>query len=175
MADFTCLKFTAFDELTAPDILKRAAAGDPLAQTELGYRLLNGVKGVTKNTRKAMKWTLKAANGGHPQAQHNMGTSYRDGTDVAKNWVTAVEWWMKAAIQGHSGARNELGRAYHNGDGVNKDKAEAEKWYRLAAQQGDVGAQFNLGLLLEESDQQDEAEQCYLRAADQVGALSHDE
>ena len=94
-----------------------------------------------------MKWLRKAAEQGHVNAQHNLGSMYAEGTGVPQGHVEAVRWYREAAEQGHVDAQNNLGAMYAKGTGVPQDDAEAVKWLRKAAEQGHANAQFNLGAM----------------------------
>jgi TPR repeat protein len=47
-------------------------------------------------------WYRKAAEQGHGEAQHNLGTSYYYGNGVKKNHREAKKWLQKAERQGFS-------------------------------------------------------------------------
>ncbi|KAK3261976.1 hypothetical protein CYMTET_29148 [Cymbomonas tetramitiformis] len=78
---------------------KTAEKGHPLAQFRLGNCYYNGI-GVTKDDKRAFRWTLAAAEQGNAEAQNYVGLSYTMGRGVAKNWVEAARWCLKAAEQG---------------------------------------------------------------------------
>jgi len=90
-----------------------------------------------------------AAERGDADAQHKLGTMYREGRGVTRDYAQAVVWFRKAAEQGHAGAQNSLGSMYRDGDGVARDDAQALAWIRKAVDQGDARAHSNLGWMYE--------------------------
>src|SRR5205085_12305648 len=85
-------------------------------------------------------WFKKAAEGGHPTAQSNLGVLYASGKVFEKNMTKAVEWWRKAAEQGQPSAQYNLAQALQDGKEIPQDLIEAYKWYSLAADRGDRDA-----------------------------------
>lgn len=83
-----------------------------------------------------MIWGRKAAEGGHAEAQANLGTAYVWGRGVPKDLALAASWYRKAAEQGNVHGQLSLGTAYRDGSGVAKDLVSAYMWLDLAAQQG---------------------------------------
>ena len=77
-------------------VRKRAEAGDPAAQRNLGFRYSQGVD-VEKNAKKAFEWTKKAAEKGDARAMFNLANDYANGEGVAKDKVKASSWYRKAA------------------------------------------------------------------------------
>jgi hypothetical protein len=53
--------------------------------------------GIAKDVGEANRWWLKAAEGGIPEAQYNVGMAYHNGTGVEKNEVQAYFWTNLAA------------------------------------------------------------------------------
>lgn len=95
---------------------------------------------------------LKAAQGGHLEAQQEVGSCYADGKGTGKDPKKAYEWFLKAAERGHVGAQVNVGFCLAYGDGVGKDMRKAFEWFQKAAAQGSDLAQFNLGVLYENGD-----------------------
>ncbi|WP_179958362.1 SEL1-like repeat protein [Chitinimonas arctica] len=89
----------------------------------------------------------KAAEGGDPAAQTQLGLRYRKGQGVTADNVQAVAWYRQAAEQNHAEAQAYLGFMYMTGRGVKKDFAEAVRYSRLSAEQGNGTGQYNLALL----------------------------
>eukprot|EP01105_Mastigella_eilhardi_P002166 TRINITY_DN1260_c0_g1_i1.p1 TRINITY_DN1260_c0_g1~~TRINITY_DN1260_c0_g1_i1.p1 ORF type:complete len:1169 (+),score=236.39 TRINITY_DN1260_c0_g1_i1:122-3628(+) len=94
-----------------------------------------------------MHLLLRAAELGHPLAQHRLGTCLWNGTGVAEDKQGAMRMWGKAADRGVVFSQCNLALAYHNGAVVPKDNARAARLWRLAADAGDSEAQFNLAVL----------------------------
>ena len=128
----------------SPELVKKAEAGNAVAQYDLGscYRLGNG---VTKDEKEAVKWYTKSAVQGDADAQSNLGWCYANGTGVIKDEKEAVKWLTKSAEQGNDAAQYNLGWCYANGTGVIKDEKEAVKWLTKSAEQGYAVAQSKLG------------------------------
>jgi len=111
---------------------------------------------------------------GNADAQTELGTNYRNGTNLRKDPKRAIRLYELAAAQGHTGALLQLGFAYRKGAGakINQRAAEqhhptaqlylgkacacgqglpqshaaAVEWFRLAVAQGDADAHYNLGV-----------------------------
>jgi hypothetical protein len=109
-------------------------------------------KGVSQDSKQAVKWYRKAADQSNAVAQQSLGWMYDQGKGVSQDDKQAVKWYRKAANQGKMGAQYNLGWMYNNGRGVSKDTELALKWYQKAANQGHVDAQYNLALIYEYGD-----------------------
>lgn len=110
------------------------------------------VKGQQSDFKGALEWTLKAAEGGHLQAQLDMGGIYLNGgrgqrPDMAK----AYHWFSRAAGQGSLQAEVFVGMLLYDGQGVQRDQAAALQHWRKAADGGIAEAQFRLGRVLAQS------------------------
>ena len=121
----------------------RAEAGDAQAQFDLAcdYDFE-----PPKRKRLAIEWYLRAAEGGHVEAQNFLGEAYRNGDDVRKSRPRAVEWFRRAAAGGDSEAQLSLGYALFYGEGVARDRAAALRWYRRSARRGNAAAMANIAL-----------------------------
>ena len=58
----------------------------------------------------ALKYWTVSAEGGHAQAQFNLGMYYANGSGVTQSFVQAREWWTKASEQGDASAIKNLKR-----------------------------------------------------------------
>jgi TPR repeat protein len=148
----------------SPELVKKAEAGDPKAQFDLGeyyerkyyaapslshwnpiwYLYPKGYR-AEREMGESLKWYKKAAQQGYAPAQSYLSIRYYFGIRVPKDYMEAVKLCAKAAEQGNRNGENMLGLCYANGNGVTQDYKEAVKWYKKAAQQGLAPAQFNLG------------------------------
>jgi len=137
----TALVCSAFAE-DIQTLIEKAKDGDPEAQFYLGRRYYKG-QGVPQDNVEGAKWSRKAAEQGHADAQLALGLT---GLGVPQDYAEAVKWLRKAAEQGRTFAQYNLGIMYAKGQGVPQDYAESVKWYRKAAEQGTVEAQYNLGI-----------------------------
>ena len=54
---------------------------------------------MLQNDREAVKWYLRAAEQGYPDAQFNLGMSYEFGEGVDQDVGAAIRWYRKAAEQ----------------------------------------------------------------------------
>ena len=121
------------------DILKRAQAGDPHAQNELGLLYSEG-RGLPQNYLEAKDWFKKAADQGNPAAQVNLGTLYSLGQGAPYSDHMALFWFQKAAEQRNALAFAKLGMMYERGRGVPQNFIEAHMWYNLSAAYGEKRA-----------------------------------
>lgn len=113
----------------------------------------------------------RAADGGDPNAQFELGTLYQVGKGVAEDPGEALLWYQKAARRGHVRAQCRLATMYELGLGIEEDLPEAFKWYRMAAEQGYAEAQYELAGMYNTGRGVDEDEakaaEWFLKAAEQ--------
>ena len=143
------------------ELVKKAEAGDANAQLCLGLAYAVGVvtlidldspaemcayqiRGVSKDTVKAIQWFERAAAQGNAEIQTRVASIYADGRDIPKNAAKAVEWYQKAAVQGSVVAQFQLAGMYGDGKGVSKDSVKAMDWYQKAAAQGMAQSQYQV-------------------------------
>ena len=93
-------KIKADREGNINSVRKRAEAGDPAAQRNLGFRYSRGVD-VEKDEKKAFEWTKKAAEQGDAKAMFNLANAYANGDGVEKDKEKAVKWYRRAANAFH--------------------------------------------------------------------------
>lgn len=105
-------------------------------------------------TAEAAAWLRKAAEGGEPRAQYQMGMHALRGTACggagSKDIAQGVNWLRKAAAQGLVAA--QLALAAHDkqaGDGL-KNPGEGLRWLKLALEQNDARAYAMMGDYLED-------------------------
>lgn len=123
-----------------------AKCGNAIAQSRLGYMLLNG-QGVPADPKAAADWLGKAAEQGDTAAQVNLASLLREGRGVPKDEATAYKWFMAAAEQGVAEGQFSVGVMLQMGLGIKADQVEAAKWYYKAAVQGQSLAQSSLALI----------------------------
>ncbi len=82
---------------------KAALAGEPTAQTWMGYRF-------AVSSLERIDWYTKAAALNFPDAQFLLGQCFESGDGVPKSLDKAVFWYQKAAEQNHRGALGALKR-----------------------------------------------------------------
>lgn len=135
------------DFITSYKLLKGLAEkGDIRAQGELGALYISG-RGVARDTKQGLHWTMEAARKGLATAQYNLGTIYLDGEIVTQNYPEAMKWFLAAAGQGVPAAQSGVAAMFYEGYGVKQDFQEAAKWMKISASNGDPEAQLNLGTM----------------------------
>jgi TPR repeat protein len=121
------------------EALKRAQAGDPNAQNELGLLYSEG-RGLPQNYLEAKDWFKKAADQGHAAAQVNLGTLYSLGQGAPYSDQMALFWFQKSADQRNALAFAKLGMMYERGRAVPQNLIEAHMWYNLSVAYGEKRA-----------------------------------
>ena len=91
----------------SPELVKKAEAGNAMAQCSLGSCYLGG-KGITQDYKEAVKWFTKSVEQGDAMAQGLLGFCYLEGKGVTQDYKEAVKWFTKAAEQGNADAKEEL-------------------------------------------------------------------
>ena len=163
------LAFEAFDNQD----YARALALFNTAYAKIGYdeaalmlaRLHLFGLGTPKDTRQAIGWLRKVADGrydpsrdrmrfdpAHPQemnerveASFMLARIYERGLGVAKDPAQATIWYKKAADSGFVPALDMLGRGWLSGAGAARDPAKGTAYLKEAAEAGYVPAQYHLG------------------------------
>ena len=87
-------------------------------------------EGVAQDYAEALKWYLKAADGGNVDAQSNLEALY----------ATAMKKWETLSEEGNAKAHYNLGKAYAEGAGVIQDTATGHMWFTIAALKRYAGA-----------------------------------
>jgi TPR repeat protein len=129
-----------------PRIQAGAERGSVQQQIELAAAYLAG-RGVPRDEKEAAYWYEKAANGGDPGAQQQIGYFYQAGIGVERNPTRAVQWFERAVAGGLVSAKVNLGVAYVWGLGGRKDPVFAAQLFREAAQKGNGTGACYLGLM----------------------------
>jgi len=89
-------------------IEKAARQGDPVAQTQYGTALANGIAGVPR-LGEGIGWIARAAEQGHVDALMTMGTVYAQGILGEADIVMAYKWFRLAANMGEERAMQITG------------------------------------------------------------------
>ena len=112
--------------------LKRANAGDSIAQYEMALRYADG-EGGPQNYQDAMAWFAKASARGSAKAQWKLSLGYMKGIGVSQDEGKAVLWLKRAANNGDTRAQRALSDIYLSGRGVPRDYVRAYTWANIAA------------------------------------------
>jgi len=122
-----------------------AAAGDPVAQFQLGLSYLEQGR-----TDEGVTLIRKSANQNQPAAQYRLAKLYEIGEGVTQDSNMARQLTERAATNGNRIAMHDLALYYAEGrGGVEANLPTAAKWFEKAAERGVVDSQFNLGVLFE--------------------------
>ena len=134
------------NKLKAREVLKSAAAHDPLAVYQ---RLRLGDPVSKEEANNALAQIRANAEQGDPIAMFCLAALHdsENGCDTEHDAKTAFEWYSKAAEQGVSTAQVNLGNMYNRGDDVRQDAKIAASWFLKAAAQSDPAGQYAMGLL----------------------------
>ncbi len=121
--------------------LKKAEAGDPVAQAEMAklYTQLGGSLeqfGTQQDYDEAFKWAKKAADQGNLDGMYCLALCYEHGrgTPVAK--TKAAMTYEKAANLGHAPSQWNLAVCYLSGSGYERNEVKGYMWAYQAADQG---------------------------------------
>ncbi len=136
---------------TLDRVTQLANAGNPIAQTIIGLKELDG-DGIPANPADAGRWLERAAQQGQAVAQYRLGAMYERGQGVTANGANATRLYQLAAAQGNRKAMHNLAVAFASGAAGKKDMAEAGRWFARAASLGLADSQFNLAVLYERGD-----------------------
>lgn len=112
-----------------------AATGDPLAQHELGVRLLTG-SGIAPDTSRAAEWIGRAAAQELTPAMYNYGLLLLNGRGVSWNPFTAYRYIRAAAERGMSEAQHVTGIFFTDDLVLPRNWDSAAVWISRAAAAG---------------------------------------
>jgi TPR repeat protein len=115
-----------------------AENGVPEVQFWLGVAFEQNLWFGVTDREQALKWYRKAAEGGDPDAENELGRHYEDGSGLEQDYARAAFWYLRAAehvpnLGGAGQGRNNLGNLYVDGNGVSRDYVQAYMWYSLAS------------------------------------------
>jgi len=120
-------------------VQQKAEQGDAKAQFYLGCCYDSG-RGVSQNSKEAVKWFRLSADQGNADAQNNLATAYYYGWGVPQDYQESVKWLRLAAKQGNANAQDRL-----NSEVVELKKKDYVAVLRKKAEQGDAEAQYEIG------------------------------
>ena len=87
-------------------LLAQAKEGFSDASADAGYQLwkeheaFNAYLEQVLDPYEPLKWLIRAAEGGHIEAQYDLGRVYEKSEDVLQDYVLAHQWYNLAAAQG---------------------------------------------------------------------------
>jgi TPR repeat protein len=139
-------------QLSRHYLQQAADLGDPNSAYHLALELERaGTPELAPDYAQAFKYFDKAAQGGLPQAMHNVGVYYLHGKGVVKNTALATAYLTEAARLGSPLSMLSLALLYLDGLEVPKDRGVALSWlyiYQALFPETDIPEQ--LQLLLED-------------------------
>ena len=136
---------------------------DMQTQYYLGVMSEQGL-GTTKSPQGAMRWYLRAAESGSPQAQFALGRMFSGGADFPKNYAEAATWYQRSAEQGFGEAQLRLGLMYRDGMGKPQDIACALAWVDIATKAQAEGARAAQENILKRTTPEERARGLELKA-----------
>ena len=163
----TCVSFAGADDLEGPTkpVFDRAVAAYDAQNYEEAYRLFSSIEdenlaamrnvaymrrngqGTRRDPKGAEEMYERAAQGGLPTAQADLGEMLLKGEAGKPNPTAAAAWLLLAASAHHPVAEFELAELYEDGDGVDQNLGRARELYRDAAARGVPGASERLASL----------------------------
>ena len=113
-------------------LVQIANSGDPLAQHELGLRLLTG-EGIAADTATAVYWIKKAASQKLTSAMYNYGIMLINGWGTEWNPFAAYQNFLLAAEAGMNQAQYVVGILHTDNLIVKRDWNKAYYWIKKSA------------------------------------------
>ncbi|MFO1437172.1 MAG: hypothetical protein U1F81_02550 [Verrucomicrobiaceae bacterium] len=138
---------TTLVQRAIPILREESLAGDPWAQTAIGWCYMEG-RGVPRSEENAADMFHLASVQNLGWAQVSLGMCYAEGKGVGKDSKTAVVFFEKAANQNIAGALYYLAAANLRGEGVPQNSSKAAEFMKRAAMAGIAAAQSEFGLML---------------------------
>ena len=124
-----------------------AEAGDPAKQMLYGI-LLVGLPQLHEPRSRALPWFLKAAQGGIPSAQYQVGFSLLKGWGCNCDENKGLDWLRRAAQQGQPDAEVTLAMYALKGNPDEQRSRQARLWLEQAAASGSHDGKLYLAALL---------------------------
>jgi TPR repeat protein len=129
-----------------------AARTDPAAAHCLAGWYRGGEEGLFQSPGLAFRWELRAAEGGHLEAQSLVARAYKMGAGVVVDVAAATAWFGKAAERGYRSAQFNFGVALELGQGTPQNYELAATWFQRAVDQGDADDLVHLGIFYDNGD-----------------------
>jgi hypothetical protein len=123
------------------------ARTDPEAAHRVAGWYRGGEKGLLQSPESAFRLELRAAEGGHLEAQRCVAWAYYVGVGVKVDHAAAATWFGEAAERGDRDAQFNLGVAFRQGEGTPQNYELAAEWFQRAVDQGHSDAMVSLAAL----------------------------
>lgn len=155
-------------------ILHNAAINDTvaLAMNALGNVYLNGIV-IGKDSSKALYWFEQAGNNGYPDAYHNIGAIYKEGSHgFPQDLVKAYKAFEKGVEMNSAICKYDKGFMLYKGLGCKQNYTEAVDLFASAVNDGNSGAMYMLGLCYRNGygiEQNEQKGLCLLNMAAKLG------
>jgi TPR repeat protein len=126
-----------------PDALKAlersARAGDPVAEFQLAWLLLEGEPVEPRRAIRAAQLMRRAAAAGHAPAMANLALLYFNGSGVPQDYVLGQKWLVLAGSSGFDGAAglSALWTVRMTPEQINEAQARAQARWAASHRQGD--------------------------------------
>jgi TPR repeat protein len=124
-------------------VSRKASAGDPLAQHELGVRYMLG-RGIEADTLKAAYWFQQASEHDMLSSRFNLAILWYHGWGVSWNPFESFKAFLSCAEAGMNEAQYVIGLYYTENLVMPRDYVEALEWVRKAAAGGYAPAKETL-------------------------------
>ena len=104
----------------------------PHAHYALGLMAEDGLGGMKKSLKTALKYYREAADMDYGLAQAKLGGMYYIGKGVLQNYKEAHKWLLKGTLNRNHQAMGILGMMHYNGHGVEQNDILAHMYFNLA-------------------------------------------
>lgn len=128
---------------------KAASGNDANAMFNIGACYSTGY-GVQKNENEALKWCVKAAKAGSPDALFYLAENYEIG-EIPVSAEMAFTWYHDAAKAGHLGAIWKVVCCYFLGYGTEKNAVECCNWKNCYNQQKKIDSRSEARVHIDET------------------------
>jgi TPR repeat protein len=122
------------------DLQRKAEAGDPQAQYQLGWQML--VSDAQAQRHQGLQWIQRAADGGYAEAQYRLVTYFENQAGIMRSDpARGVALLTAAAQQNHLPAMGALALGYEKGRyDLPRDLEQAQQWYQRLLRAYDEGS-----------------------------------
>jgi TPR repeat protein len=129
-------------------LVLNARAGNPMAQSELGYMYANGI-GCQFDFEQAHYWFSMACSQNYPAGAYNLASSHEHGEGTHQDSVTALTYYNWAAESGYIPAVLKLALLKYKAIVQHPNPMSAVKQIQQCANNGNPEDMFLLGLCYE--------------------------